>query len=464
MLKIFSKNEIKEFEKFVYSPFHNNRSEVSRFFESIKKFYPGFDREEFTKENIYSELYPGRKYRDDIMRRLCSNLFKLGEEYIAIINFRKDKYLRGKKILDYFLSKNADKFFNRQTERLSKLLEDQPLRDSDYFYRKSELDEQFRTFMMKYDPNYKKVSFETQIDYHWIFLLSSILRLYGFAEYEKFFFNKNYELKYKDDLIKIAESSGFLNSKTVEMYYLLLRLYDSSGSDEIYSRLNVLIDELSDRFDRSEVFHFYIHLFNYINICKLNSDKDYSKEEFEISRKLVENKFLIHNGTIDPGWFRGIFSKAMNAGELNFAEDFIDRYRLIVAGEESESVVNHAYANLEISRKNYDTALKYLEKASYKHLNDKWSVKNMYLIIYYELNEYKQFFYTVDNIKHLIRDAGLWNDNLVIPIRNFLNISVKLFKKKLGEADISKEELKHEILDTKVRARKWLLEKIGELK
>ena len=92
-----------------------------------------------------------------------------------------------------------------------------------------------------------------------------------------------------------------------------------------------------------------------------------------------------------------------------------------------------------------------------------WSVKNMYLTVYYELNEYKLFFYTVDSIKHLISESGLWNDNLIIPIRNFLNISTKLFKKKIGEADISLEELKHQTLNTKVRARKWLLDKIEEL-
>lgn len=161
---------------------------------------------------------------------------------------------------------------------------------------------------------------------------------------------------------------------------------------------------------------------------------------------------------------QGIFSKAINAGESKFAEEFIEKYKDFVAGDEKLSVVNHVYANLEIHKKNYNAALKYLEKASYLHLNDKWSVKNMYLTIYYEKNEYEQFFYTVDSIKHLIKEAGLWSDNMITPIRNFLNISSKLFRKKLGEHDISLEELRHLTLNSNVRARKWLLEKIEELK
>ncbi|MBK9334410.1 MAG: hypothetical protein IPM96_18880 [Ignavibacteria bacterium] len=114
--------------------------------------------------------------------------------------------------------------------------------------------------------------------------------------------------------------------------------------------------------------------------------------------KMIENDLLIHNGSIDPGWFRGVFSKAFNAGEIKYAEDFIEKYKDFVAGDEKVSVVNHVYATLEIHKKNYDAALKYLEKSAYQHLNDKWSVKNMYLTIYYEKNEYEHFLYTVDSI------------------------------------------------------------------
>ena len=56
LLSIFSKEEMKEFEKFVKSPFHNNRAEVTRFFDSIKKFYPDFNQKEFTKENIFLRI------------------------------------------------------------------------------------------------------------------------------------------------------------------------------------------------------------------------------------------------------------------------------------------------------------------------------------------------------------------------------------------------------------------------
>lgn len=467
---IFDDEEMKEFDKFIRSPFHNNRSEVIRYFEILRKFYLGFDHNDFSKKKIYSVLFPNEEYKDDVIRRLSSNLYKLGEEYAAYKNFRKDKFGYEKSILDYFLSRNADKFFLRQYERINSYLDELKLRDKGYYLRMSELDELYRNYMMKHDPNYKKVSFSTQIDLQWKYLLSSMLRLYGFAEYEKYFHNKDYELIYKKELMKMAEDSGYMDSKIVEIYYLLLKLYDICRdknykyADADYRKLKKIIDEHTDNFDRSESFQFYIHLFNYLNIRKLNSDTDYSREEFEIAKIMTEKDLLFNNGSVDPGWFRGIFSKAFNAGEIKFAEEFVEKYKNYVAGDEKESVVNHIYASLAIHKKNYDEALNYLEKSAYRHLNDKWSVKNMYLTIYYEKNEPEPFFYTVDSIKHLIKEAGLWNNNVITPIRNFLNISTKLFRKKLGDGNISLGDLKQETVNSNVRARKWLLDKIEELK
>src|SRR5688572_27860837 len=61
-LKLLDKDELKEFGKFVYSPFHNNRAEVCRFFDEIKIFHPEFSGKDFTKEVVFQKLYPKDKY------------------------------------------------------------------------------------------------------------------------------------------------------------------------------------------------------------------------------------------------------------------------------------------------------------------------------------------------------------------------------------------------------------------
>ena len=47
ILKTFSKDEVKEFDKFVHSPFFNCRNDVTRLFRELKRFYPTFDGKNF---------------------------------------------------------------------------------------------------------------------------------------------------------------------------------------------------------------------------------------------------------------------------------------------------------------------------------------------------------------------------------------------------------------------------------
>ncbi|MBK8553973.1 MAG: hypothetical protein IPL53_24175 [Ignavibacteria bacterium] len=102
LLKAFSKNEVKEFDKFVHSPFLNNRAEVAAFFDKIKKYYPCFDQTDFTKKKVYDSLYPYSGYRDDVIRRLCSNLFKLAEDYLSYNSFRNEKFDQHKNLLEQY--------------------------------------------------------------------------------------------------------------------------------------------------------------------------------------------------------------------------------------------------------------------------------------------------------------------------------------------------------------------------
>ncbi|MBS1492849.1 MAG: hypothetical protein JST55_05045 [Bacteroidetes bacterium] len=463
LLKSFSKEEMREFGKFVNSPFHNNRSEVILFFDEVMKFYPGFNQSELSKENIYYSLYLNKKYKDDVMRRLSSNLFKLAEEFCAYNNFRKDTWSYEKNLLESYSARNIDKLFWKQHSKTETYLEEQTLRDSEYYSKLSVINEIEMKYILKDDPTYKKSGYEKEMNNLWKYTLSALLRLHGFAEYEKYFFNKKYEIKFEKELLKIAEESGYMNSAAIEIYYLILKLYGEDKNDEVFFRLMNLIEENFFKFEKSECFSFYVHLINYCNINKLANDKEYIRIKFEIVKKMVERDLVVQNGVIDPGWFRGIFSMAFNAGEIKFAEDFIEKHKELVTGRDKENIVKHVYANLAIYKKDYNSALEYLSTSSYQHLNDKWTVKQMYLTIYYEMNDFEQFSYTADSIKHLIKDEGSWNENLIVPIRNFINILTKLFRIKINEKKIPLDEIRKEVMDSKIISRKWLLEKIDEL-
>src|SRR5438552_7153983 len=90
LLKTFTQNEVAEFEDFVRSPFHNKLMTVIKFFDVIKEYYPEFQNDHFTKENIYSKIYEKERYNDELIRTLISRLLGLAEDYLGHAGMYKD--------------------------------------------------------------------------------------------------------------------------------------------------------------------------------------------------------------------------------------------------------------------------------------------------------------------------------------------------------------------------------------
>ena len=88
VLKNFSKDEFKSFGKFVHSPYFNTSEATILLFEEMKKFYPLFAKKDFTRENLFHAVYGDKDYRDELLRKLISNLIKLSEEFIFINNIK----------------------------------------------------------------------------------------------------------------------------------------------------------------------------------------------------------------------------------------------------------------------------------------------------------------------------------------------------------------------------------------
>ena len=58
MLRTCSVRELKRFEEFVLSPFHNKNENVIKLLEAIRKFYPEFEESHLQWEKIFKKVVP----------------------------------------------------------------------------------------------------------------------------------------------------------------------------------------------------------------------------------------------------------------------------------------------------------------------------------------------------------------------------------------------------------------------
>ncbi|MBE2256192.1 MAG: hypothetical protein IAE65_08330 [Ignavibacteria bacterium] len=464
LLSTLNKYEFNLLVRWVDSPAHNLREDLKVYIKYLKKIHPKFEDKHLQKGEIFEILYPDKKYNDSTIRRLNNMLIDIIEEFISYLKFRQDSYLHNKLILDHYVKSNDFKLTDKQFEKVSEILEKTKSKDSEYHQRKTELLEIERSYKLKNDPTYKSIGYESQISHTVKYFLESVMRLYGFSEYEKYFFNKKYDAELKEEVLKIIESKDYLNDLKLHIYYRIIKLYESEEiNNKIIEVKNLILNNL-DNFSREESFNLFIHLFNGININKLKTNFDFSEIEFEITMNMIENNLIEFNGVIDAGWFRGLFFKIYNARKYDVAKWYLDTYKNKINSEDKESISNHLNALISFGLKNYDEALKYLEMASYNGINDKWLVKNLFLKIYFETGEYERFNYVADSIRHLIKDNNVWNENITSPIRNFINLTDRVFKIKIGDRSEDLDEIKDKIGKTEMIGRNWLLEKTEELR
>ncbi len=463
LIKTFSKEEMKDLEKFAGSPFHNNRSDVTEFCTELRKFHPKFSQGNFSMEKVFVAMYPGKKYRDDVMRRLSSNLFKLAEEYGAYSVFRGKKLEYDKNLIEFYLARPAVDFTGKQIKKTEDLLEGESSRDAGYFFNVNFLEEYKRLYQIRSDSSAAKIDLQKQMDSVWKFALITLFRLYKIAIEHTQQFDKMINVSHIETLIKFVEENGFMDSKALEIWYLLIKFQKGNRSDETFFRLIEMTEKNSKVFEPVERFVIYVSLLSYCFEMGITPSKNFRKEEFELMTQMLKHGLLLQDDVFHPEWFMYYCIAALRAGETDSAEKFIENYKGKLPAEIKDNILNHAYAELEIERKNFEKALELLALTKYTNVAEKLRANHMYIKIYYELEMSELFFYNIESFKRLIKNEPSISRETKQIRENFIKYAAMLFKVKLNETDSSPDEIKNEIMSSKVMGHKWLIEKINEL-
>ena len=114
LLATFTHDEIKEFERFIDSPFFNRDKTISHSYKFFKKFYPEFNNSKFTKENFFKSLYPGKPYNDSRVRNILSDLLKHGQDYITIKFTRGNPFVENASTLEALSMRMLDTLFTKK--------------------------------------------------------------------------------------------------------------------------------------------------------------------------------------------------------------------------------------------------------------------------------------------------------------------------------------------------------------
>ena len=115
LLRKFSPEEWKEFEKFAVSPFFNNGRNYETLMKIFRKHFPAFDSPELSKRKIYAKLFSGKKYKESVMYSIFSRLYAIAEEFLVYKEIQKDRFISREK---YKLAGYRTKEINSRAKKI----------------------------------------------------------------------------------------------------------------------------------------------------------------------------------------------------------------------------------------------------------------------------------------------------------------------------------------------------------
>ncbi len=461
-LAVLNVYELNRFNKYIRSPYFNRNERYIRYFEILE---PAL-REEGPvpgREEVWVQLYPGKKYDDRKMRKFTSDLLKLLEAFLAQERYEANPLHQANYLLDAVATKKIDVLYKSSVRAAKRLSEMQLDRDASYYYFQYEFERGIYS-IGDYEINRSEISNIENIAVNLDkFYLAEKLRYYCTVLSRQNVIRHEYNMLFIDEIIRHVESHDYKDVPPVTIYYRILRMYQEPDVREHYDKLRELIREHILRFPELEANEIISSALNY-SIRQINKGKrEFLREVFGLYQESLDKELLFINGELSPWAYKNIVITALRLKEFDWAEQFIHTYVERLNPKYRENALSFNLAQLYFYRKEYAKVIELLQQVEYDDLSYKLNSTTFLMGSYYELDEIEALVSILDSFRVYL------NRNKEVPTSrktHYLNM-IKIVKKltRIIPGDQKQiDRLKAEIEQLNAIASKgWILDKISEL-
>lgn len=477
-LRKLSKEELKEFEKFTSSPYFSRGRDLQPVLKTLKQFHPEFENDKLTDEFVFRKLFPGKKFGDEksysLMKTYTSDLYKLGKEFLIYLEFSNDQNRKNYYLLNQLRKKKLYKEFEKEYKNSIQIQEAAETGAPEDFLDKYFLNLAFVEFAV--DNGRYKEAFNS------IFLMADYLSfaalIRGFRLTEIKTVAKNLAgikpgFIPAEFMIESLDEEKFIEGikkhdtkyyPLIEISYIIHKMTKEPDKINYYFELKKLFFKHLKLLGQSEKYMLFGILGSYcIGKTEENDRSEFREELFSIYSSCIELGVYKWRKEDDfqLGLFRNIVVTAASDGEIEWLENFIEKYSGELNENYRENMIAYSLANLYSTKGEFEKALGYLVKVKYDLALFKIDIKNLYFRIYYELNYTEQCFSVLDSMKHYVSTTKDLNDVFTKRIINFVKYAAELLKLQSSGNKKNKDMLLHKVENEKhIDSRRWLLSKI----
>lgn len=381
-LSTLSSAEIREFGKFIRSPFFNTR-------QSLVELFDRWLAEQASRQPPAATGNAGILPAPNTVEIRLANsaLLALLEKYWIYCEKFEDSE-RGKiRLAATYRKRNLTKHFRITLREARQSRERRPWRHADYYHDLYLIEwEQYQ-----YDTAARRtesLNLQATSDLMDTAFITRKLRLACLAQSHQAVYRADYQMGLLDLVLLHVERSELKHIPAVGLYFHCYRFLADSQATGHFETFKEMLFTYVDEFPADELRTLYLLAINF-GIKKINeSSEGWLRTTLELYQSALERGLLLENQRLSRFAFNNIVAIALRVGELDWAEQFILVHKTSLERQWREVTSSLNLARVAFTRKDFRTALGHLQRSDYKDLLNNLIVKTLQLKIYFETDEF----------------------------------------------------------------------------
>lgn len=444
LLKSFSSIEMKQFSNYVSKNAEKKDTLPYKLLLLLEKQYPEFNEKFIKKEKIYNKVFSDKKYNENKLSKLMTELTKIIEDYVVYTKQRESIADEKMILLKFYFERNLDKYFIATSRELKQILDDLP----------------FGTYqnLMKYQHEELIATYHSKINTRVGNYVEVYRELNEFIEAEKLrweniSFIEPFPIEQKD-----------INKRAFYIIHHLINQLLKNDDESCFFEAMLIIENNLHKFAQEES-RDILKLLLFFSIKKVNSGfVAYYEQQLRIYHIFIKlNLILNQYGKISAATYKNYINASLKTNKIKEAELFLENYKDFLIDEIKDETYNFNKACLYFEKKMYSEVIDTLLNTKQNDIYYNIAQRRLLLKTYYEMMLKNNSYYNVllsnmDTFKKFITIKNTIPDAHVIINKSFLKVLNRLlYINSKKEALTMYEEFKN---TTNVLERQWIEEKI----
>jgi hypothetical protein len=464
-IQMLTKEEMKLFQLFLASPFHNKNALLNRMLDWLKPYVDPKSATTFSKKALFEFLYPQQGYNEARIRNLMSELLHQVQAFLVQIHLKSQSILAEKSLLNELMQREGFTLVSKSLEKLEGALQQKNWPDESYFYDVYQLShfEDLNLLNQEKRGHSKHLQAKSEALDHY-FLLEK-LRVACEMQSRNVVVQSNYICHFMDELLLFFEHlpKASKHQRALEMYVTAYKMLKDDPNQAHFYHLKNLLQNLSTSIPITVLKDLYTYMLN-IGVREVNTgNTKFYAEVLNLYKILLEKGILLSGGNLTQWAFTNIVMAGIRLKDYDWTETFILSYAAYLPSEVRDNAVAFNRANLAFEKKEYHQAQKQLLTVEFHDAYYQLAAKVLLLKIYFLNRESEPLCSLVETSKRLIERNRQLSDYQKKSNHNFFRFALRLYTR-LTAVNRSPSKivmLKAQIEQCDLLANKqWLLEQM----